>query len=129
MAAWQPLLAAAAAPRHKPRMELHSDIWVAALIRRAMLGGAAATVVRKGEARSGAVLVKMFDAKSRAARLYAQALNAKGETVWMRPVQTDAETDIDAYVERAVRFDPDLWLVEIEDADGTRFLTEAVERD
>ena len=109
-------------------MELHSDIWVAALIRRANLGGGFATVARKGEARSGAVLIKLRDPGSGATALYAQALNAAGVSVWMRPLGAQSEADVEAYIARQARFDPDLWVVEIEDADGTRFLTEAVDK-
>ena len=39
------------------------------------------------------------------------------------------EDEIDDYVDRAVRIDPDVWVVEIEDANGRRFLTEPVEGD
>ena len=108
-------------------MILSTDIWVAALIRRAELGGAFATVARKGDARAGAVLVKLFDPQSRTARLYAEATRADGQRVWMRPAKAEQEADLDAYVERAVRVDPDLWLVEIEDHDGRRFLTEPID--
>jgi hypothetical protein len=108
-------------------VELHSDIWVYALIRRAELGGAFATVARRGDARAGAVLVKTLDRRGGQARLYAQALGAQGEPVWMRPLDSSGEADVDAHIERAVRFDPDLWVVEIEDSDGRRFLTEPVE--
>ena len=38
-----------------------------------------------------------------------------------------ARDDLDRYVERAVRVDPDLWVVEIEDKHGRHFLTEPVE--
>ena len=55
-------------------MQLSSDIWVYALIRRVELAGAFATVVRKGDARAGAVLVKTLDRKTGAARLYAEAV-------------------------------------------------------
>ena len=108
-------------------MILSTDIWVAALIRRAELAGAFATVARKGDARAGAVLVKMLDRRSGTARLYAEATRADGQRVWMRPAKADQEADLDVYVERAVRVDPDLWLIEIEDHDGRRFLTEPVD--
>lgn len=109
-------------------MILATEIWVGALIRRAELGGAFANVARKGEARAGAVLVKTVDRRTGAARLFAEATRADGERVWMRPIPSVAEADIDAYAQRAARIDPDIWVVEIEDADGDRFLTEPVDR-
>jgi hypothetical protein len=107
---------------------LSSGIWVGALIRRAELGGAFATVARKGDARAGAVLVKTINRRTGEARLFAEARRVEGELVWMEPVESGLEADLDAYATRAARIDPDLWVVEIEDADGRRFLTEAVER-
>jgi hypothetical protein len=106
---------------------LSTDIWVAALIRRAEQGGAFATVARKGDARAGAVLVKLVDRRAGAARLYAEALGRDGDRIWMQPVDSTEEAMLDAYVERASRIDPDLWLVEIEDGQGRHFLTEPVE--
>jgi hypothetical protein len=46
----------------------------------------------------------------------------------MQPAPSDQEPDLDRYIERALRVDPDLWVVEIEDKQGRHFLTEAVER-
>jgi hypothetical protein len=108
-------------------MILSTDVWVGALIRRAELGGAFAVVARKGDPRAGAVLVKTLDRRSGQARLYAEATGADGGRVWMRPAKTEQETELDAYVERALRRDPDLWVVEIEAHDGARFLTEPVD--
>ena len=110
-------------------MKVHSDIWVYALVRRAQLGGAFATIVRKGDARGGAVLVKTFDSRSRQTRLWSEATSADAETLWMRPLASEAEADVDAYITRAARIDPDIWVVEIEDADGRRFLTEPTDLD
>jgi hypothetical protein len=108
-------------------MLLSTDLWVAALIRRAEQGGAFATVARKGDARAGTVLVKAIDRRAGGARLFAEAFGAGGERVWMQPVASTEEPALDAYVERAARIDPDLWLVEIEDVHGRHFLTEPVE--
>jgi hypothetical protein len=105
---------------------LSTDVWVGALIRRAELGGGFATVVRKGDARAGAVLVKAFNSRTREARLYSEALRGDGERVWMEPVASHAEGDLERYIERALKIDPDLWVVEIEDTEGRSFLTEPV---
>src|SRR5438876_12019764 len=107
-------------------MLLATDIWVSALIRRAEIGGAFGMVVRKGDPKAGAVLVKVLNREQRTAKLYAEATRLEGETVWMRPVPSQLEADLDAYVERAARFDPDVWVVEIDDRHGRHFLTEPV---
>ena len=45
----------------------------------------------------------------------------------MRPARAEDGRELDSYVERAVRVDPDLWVVEVEDAEGRHFLTEPVD--
>jgi hypothetical protein len=106
---------------------LSTDVWVAALIRRVELAGAFATVARKGDPRAGAVLVKTLDRREGSTRLYAEATGADGQRLWMRPAKAEQEADLDAYVERAIKVDPDLWVVEIEARDGRQFLTEPVD--
>ena len=107
-------------------MLLSSDLWVSALIRRAELGGAFATVVRKGDARAGTVIVKVFDTSRRRARLYSEAFGTDGDRLWLQPIESDQESELDAYVQRQAGYDPDLWVVEIEDREGRHFITEAV---
>ena len=109
-------------------MLLSTDIWVGALIRRAELGGAFAVVVRKGDARAGAVLVKVLNRSKGTARLYSEATRMDGERIWMQPVPSTDERELDAYVERTARVDPDIWVVEIDDREGRHFLVEPVER-
>ena len=108
-------------------MLLSTDIWVGALIRRAELGGAFAMVVRKGDPRAGAVLVKVVDRRAETVRLYSEATRGDGERVWMQPIAATVEADLDAYIARAARYDPDVWVVEVEDVQGRHFLTEPVE--
>jgi hypothetical protein len=106
---------------------LSTDLWVAALIRRAEQAGAFAVVSRKGDPRAGAVLVKLINRREGWARLYAEAVRGDGERVWMQPANARDEDGVDAYVARSRRIDPDLWVVEIDDAKGRHFLTEPVE--
>ncbi|MES1156188.1 MAG: DUF1491 family protein [Alphaproteobacteria bacterium] len=110
-------------------MELKTEIWVQALMRRAAIGGAFATVARRGDRDAGAVLVKIATLDGRA-RLYAPALKGEGETVWLNLSAGslgDAESAVDAYARKRADGDPDLWVVEIEDRHGRNFLTEPID--
>ena len=107
-------------------MLLSSDLWVGALIRRAAIGGASATVVRRGDTRAGTVIVKAYNTRTRQARLFTEAFGSDGERLWIQPV-TGTESELDAYIQRQIGYDPDLWVVEIEDRDGCHFITERVE--
>ena len=116
---------------HLPKvatMLLSADIWVRALIRRVEIGGGFAVVVRKGDPAAGAVLVKILNSSDGTARLLAEATKGDGDRIWMQPVASSAEPDLDRYIDRAVRIDPDLWVVEIEDREGRHFLVEPVEK-
>ena len=110
-------------------MLLSSDLWVSALIRRAEIGGANATVVKKGDQRAGTVIVKAYNTALRQARLYTEAFGPEGERLWIQPVKSEIESDLDAFIERQRGFDPDLWVVEIEDKLGRHFITECVDGD
>lgn len=107
-------------------MLLSTDVWVAALIRRAELAGASAVVVKRGDARAGSVIVKAYDSSTRRARLYSEAFGPDGDRLWMQPVTSDSESELDAYTDRQRGYDPDLWIVEIEDKEGRHFITEKV---
>ena len=108
-------------------MLISSDVWVYALIRRAELAGAFATILRRGDARAGSVLVKALHRREALAHLYVGATKGDGEPIWLEPVAATDEPSLDAYIERAARIDPDIWVVEIDDSQGRHFLTEPVE--
>jgi hypothetical protein len=115
------------AAAESPLLQLNTDLWVYALIHRAHQGGAFATIGRRGDSRGGSVLVKQVNRRAGEARLYAEATRGDGEQVWMQPILATDEPALDAYIERAIRIDPDLWVVEIDDPEGRHFLVERVE--
>ena len=84
-------------------------------------------VARKGDPTAGAVLVKARNQRSGDVKLYGEALRGDGERFWMQPQPGRSEEDLDAYIARTVRIDPDVWVVEIEDVEGRHFLVEPVE--
>jgi hypothetical protein len=105
---------------------LKAGIFVRATIRRAEVAGAAAFVVRKGSEEAGAILLKIsrLDGTS---MVLSQARRGEGELVWVKPIG-DAVDDAAAakYFEKQIRYDPDLWIVEIEDREGRTFVDEPV---
>jgi hypothetical protein len=110
---------------------LRSDFWVAAYLRRCSGEGVSAMLRRRGAAEAGAIFVKL-DRLDGSATLFGpapQSLLAEdlGERLFA-PVLVDAvPPDVEERLLREIRFDPDLWLVEIDDRAGRHFLTLATE--
>ncbi|HTQ15389.1 MAG TPA: DUF1491 family protein [Rhizomicrobium sp.] len=105
---------------------LKAGIFVRALIRRAEVAGAFAAVARKGAEESGAILLRIARADGTSLVLD-QARRGEGELVWVKPLGDAAADDkVRAFFERQIRFDPDLWIVEIEDREGRTFVDEPV---
>ena len=106
-------------------LRLKSAIFVQALIRRAEGSGANAYLVRRGAEEAGAVFLKVnrLDGTS---RVLSPARRGE-ERVWTKPLGEAANAALcDAYFARQVRFDPDIWIVEIEDPEGRAFVDEPV---
>ena len=105
---------------------LKSGIFVRALIRRAEVAGAQAYVVRRGAEEAGAVFLKVSRLDGTCTILN-QVVSGEGERAWSRPLGDSCDdAKAAAYFERQVKFDPDLWIVEIEDRDGRAFVDEKV---
>jgi hypothetical protein len=105
---------------------LKAGIFVRAIIRRAEVAGAAAFVVRKGSEEAGAIFLKIarLDGTS---LVLSQARRGEGELVWVKPLGDTADDEAASkYFEKQMRFDPDLWIVEIEDRQGRTFVDEPV---
>lgn len=105
---------------------LKAGIFVRAIIRRAEVGGAQAFVAKKGTEESGAVFLKINRLDDHVLVLN-QARNGEGELVWARPLGdwTDEEKTR-TYLDKQMKFDPDLWIVEIEDRQGRAFVDEPI---
>jgi len=107
-------------------MRLRSDMWVAALVRRAFAAGAFAGIVRSGDDAAGAIFV-VVDRLDGTADLHApapqsQADEETGERRFETVARAVPRAELSARLERERRFDEDLWWVEIEDRDGRSFI-------
>jgi len=108
----------------QPRFKV--GIFVRALIRRAEVAGAQAYVVRKGAEEAGAIFLRVSRLDGTCTVLN-QARAGDGELVWARPLgESIDDAKASAYFERQIKFDPDIWIVEIEDRKGRAFVDEKV---
>lgn len=114
-------------------MRLKSAIWVAAYVRRCHIEGAFAAVRRRGAEEAGAIFIKLnrldgtadlygpapqtaFDEENPLGRAFSHCLK-------QHPA---AEADVEARLVREINFDPDVWILEVEDRDGRHFLDQIV---
>jgi hypothetical protein len=114
-------------------MRLKSGIWVAAYLRRCQAEGAYGAVRRRGADEAGAIFIKI-NLLDGTADLYGPAPQAAFEQAqptdraFSPCLKTSPapEADAEAYLAREIRFDPDVWIVEIEDRQGRPFLDHLV---
>ncbi len=110
-------------------MRLKSALWVAAYLRRCHVEGIFAVVRRRGAEEAGAVFVRIcrldgtsdlfgpapqsaFDAASTTDRRFITSLAE----------QPAPDAAVEAYLGREIKFDPDVWIIEVEDRKGRNFL-------
>jgi len=115
-------------------MRLKSAIWVSAYLRRCSVEGAFAAVRRHGADEAGAVFIKV-DRLDGTAALYGPASQSAfdddqpAERMFTAVLGADMpvpEADVEARLVREIKFDPDLWIVEVEDRAGRYFLDRLV---
>jgi len=110
-------------------MRLKTALWVAAYLRRCHVEGVFAVVRRRGAEEAGAAFVRIsrldgtsdlfgpapqsaFQATEGAARSFTPCL----------ATQSAPDAVVEAYLARQLQFDPDAWIVEVEDREGRNFL-------
>ncbi len=109
-------------------MRLKSAIFVSALIRRCQVEGAFAALLRKGAEEAGAIFVKVARLDGTAA-LYGPAPQTAFDDAFpadrrfsVLVAPGSPEADADARIAREAKFDPDIFVLEIEDRAGRHFL-------
>lgn len=102
---------------------LTADVWVSAYLTRLRLLEIPAFVVAKGDATAGAVIVKLNTLDGQARAFHRSFDLMTGERTWAMLAEGD-EADVDASLTKQRSFDPDLWVIEVEDRAGRHLLDE-----
>ena len=113
-------------------MRIKSHIWVSAYLRRVNTAFAHAALVRRGDADAGAIYIKVA-ALDGTAQVFAplaemtpsDSLVIEEGRAW-QPVYSPntGEAEADAYLARQAGRDPDIWILEVEAAQGRHLLGE-----
>lgn len=113
-------------------MRLTSDFFVSAYIRRCGVEGVFATLRRRGGAEAGAIFI-VIDRLDGTATLYGPAPQSSYEDrpadrAFARLHKADVipQEEIEKRLGREIDFDPDCWIVEVEDRQGRSFLEQVV---
>jgi len=96
---------------------LKTGLWVRAVLRRISSDGTSAMVLKKGDEDAGAVLIVLTD------RSGGLGVLREDGSDWAR-VDATNPASVDAYLERQKKYDPDLWIIELE----MRDVSQPVER-
>jgi len=102
---------------------LTAEFWVHAYLARLRLNDIPAFVTAHGDDTAGAVLVKLNTLDGQA-RLFQRGFDlASGARQWITLAE-GPEPVVDEAIRRQRNFDPDLWVIEVEDRQGRHLLDE-----
>ncbi|MCJ1960386.1 DUF1491 family protein [Novosphingobium mangrovi (ex Hu et al. 2023)] len=103
------------------RLPAHME--VSALIRRVESEGGFGMVLSKGERDAGTLMIVLVE-RGRDSRAYERMPQLDGTRKWTLSRTQDPENpwEFSDFLERRGQQDPDLWIVELDIADGVRFI-------
>jgi hypothetical protein len=104
-------------------MRLTARLWVDAYLTRLRLSDIPAYVMAHGDDTAGAVLVKLATLDGQAVSFQRSFDLMSGARSWVVLAQGD-EAEVDAAIGKQRDFDPDLWVIEVEDRQGRHLLDE-----
>ena len=102
---------------------LPARLEVASLIRLAQNGGGFAAVLKNGESQAGTIMLVLTQNGTNP-RIYERMPQVDGSRAWHCSKKPDPEKNgvISDYVERRGKQDDDLWIVELDIANGERLI-------
>ena len=104
-------------------VRLTAEFWVHAYLNRLRMVEIPAFVVAKGDLTAGAVVIKLNTLDGQAVAYQRSFDFMSGTRKWV-DFAAGAEAQVDMAVSKQRRFDPDLWVIEVEDRSGRHLLDE-----
>tara|TARA_R100001369_G_scaffold2519_10_gene8274 strand:+ start:9327 stop:9656 length:330 start_codon:yes stop_codon:yes gene_type:complete len=104
-------------------VRLTARFWVDAYLARLRVYDIPAFVVAHGDDTGGAVLVKLATLDGNAQLFHKSFDLISGERAWVE-MTSGQEPDVDESISRQRGYDPDLWVIEVEDRQGRHLLHE-----
>lgn len=101
---------------------LTAEFWVAAYLARLRQFDIPAFVAAHGDATSGNIMVKM-NTLDGSADVFQRSFDASGKRVWM-VLASGTDMEVEKALLRQRSFDPDIWIIEVEDKHGRHLLDE-----
>lgn len=98
---------------------LRSDFWVSAYLRQRQSKGLQAVLMRRGAAEAGAIFIRI-DRLNGEIDLYGPAMQGEIEdgVRRFRKILAGTAMDVQDHLDREMKFDVDLWVVDVEDRLG-----------
>jgi len=101
---------------------LTSEFWVQAYLTRLRLLDIPAFVTAKGDATAGTIMVKLNTLDGQA-EAFQRSYNVDGRRIWVT-LSKGPDRDVEDSLTRQRGFDPDIWIIEVEDRKGRHLLDE-----
>ena len=108
-------------------MRVKSEVWVRAYLRRCQAQGVSVVIAQRGDESAGAIFIRI-DRLDGTVSLFGPVpsgtAGSETDRRWMSCFEAHAVSaeEAESYLSRQRGFDPDLWIVDVEDKGGRHFL-------
>jgi len=104
---------------------LSAEMKVQTLLRLVSQTGGFGAVLKKGDRISGAILIQCLE-KGENPRLLENMPSLDGGPNWQQiwPQDTDNNKELSDYLAKRIRFDSDMWLIELDSPDAERLIAQ-----
>ena len=103
-------------------LRVTSEFWISAFKKRLEGQGIPIFVIQKGDNLAGAIIIRVSNLCGKA-KVFVQEPTLTGERSWIEFLN-GSDTEIDEFLQNQIRFDVDLWILEVEEHTGINFFEE-----